>query len=37
MLSTFPGRITIPVGGTCLIQKVTVLAEPFTQVPEVLS
>lgn len=36
MLSTFPGRITISVRGTCLIQKVTALAEPFTQVLEVL-
>lgn len=31
MLSNFSGRITIPVRGTCLIQKVTSLAEPFTE------
>lgn len=36
MLSIFTGRITIPVRGTCLIQKATALAQPFTRVPEVL-
>lgn len=35
MLSVFTGRITIPVRGTGLIQKVTALAKPFPWVPEV--
>lgn len=30
MLSVFTGRIRIPVRGTCLIQKATALAKPFS-------